>query len=175
MKKINSMIVFDVSLKCIFEKYLNDDINGDVFLDSYFRSLDVGSIHIRIPNDHPIKPVIDGPDTVNPAQMVTFSAISSDPDEDKLEYGWDWDNDDIVDEWTKSYNSNESCNIKKIWYKEGNHIIKVKVRDTHFSENKYESQWSNPFVVTVKQSKSANKYNILFGNLISRILNFIEI
>jgi len=58
-----------------------------------------------------------------------FTTISNDPDHDPLKYGWDWNNDDIIDEWTDYIPSNSSINLSHNWNSSGDYEIKVLVED----------------------------------------------
>ena len=167
---------FHVSMKCIFNKYLYDLESGDLLLlDSYYRKEDVGDFTLNIVNNYPDKPIIEGPKTVKPEESNNFNATATDSDNDSIQYGWDWNNDDEVDEWTKNFNSGEVCVKKKNWAEDGDYTFKVKVRDTFFSENYYESEWSDPFTVTVSKSKPVSKNNLLVTSMLSKILNSFRI
>jgi len=60
-----------------------------------------------------------------------YNTISSDPDMDEVRYGWDWDGDNFVDEWTGYYLSGEICTISHYWTRSGSYTIKVKAEDTY--------------------------------------------
>jgi len=161
---------FHSSLKCKFQKYLYDPENGDVLIDEYFRKEDVGNFNINIQNTHPNKPIIQGPSTAKTNEEKKYKATGTDPDNDTIQYGWDWDNDDVVDEWTDAKNSGESASKTRQWSENGNYTFKVKIRDTFFSENKFESEWSDPFTVSIQQSRNFNKYRFLDLPIISKLL-----
>jgi rhodanese-related sulfurtransferase len=75
----------------------------------------------------PEKPSIEGQCLVN--RSCFFNTISNDTDDDPIKYGWDWNGDDIVDEWTEYFSSNNRINISQIWNSEGIYEIKVLVED----------------------------------------------
>jgi rhodanese-related sulfurtransferase len=58
-----------------------------------------------------------------------FKAKSIDLDNDVLRYGWDWNGDDIIDEWTDYYQSEKTVNTSHKWEVPGNYIIKVLSED----------------------------------------------
>ena len=58
-----------------------------------------------------------------------YQTYTIDPDGDDICYGWDWDGDDVVDEWTSYIQSDETMNTVHMWYNSGNFHIKAKARD----------------------------------------------
>ena len=51
-----------------------------------------------IVNHPPSKPDLQAPSSGYVGHSISISAKATDPDEDKIKYGFDWDNDGIVDE-----------------------------------------------------------------------------
>ena len=72
---------------------------------------------------------------------------------DKIQYGWDWDGDKNVDEWTDFYDSVEICNVSHSWSQEGTYKIYVIAMD----EYGLKSQWSNPLSVSMPRNKAVNR------------------
>ncbi len=72
-----------------------------------------------------------------------YSTVSNDPGGDNISYGWDWDGDYIVDEWTDFIESNTTMNISHSWTVEGTHCIRVMAKD----EKGLISDWSDHIVV----------------------------
>ena len=62
-----------------------------------------------------------------------------------MAYGWDWNGDDTVDEWTTWYASGAPCTTSHQWDTRGTYDLKVKAKDTHDAE----SVWSDPLSVHV--------------------------
>ncbi|MFW6121197.1 MAG: Ig-like domain-containing protein, partial [Petrotogales bacterium] len=62
-----------------------------------------------------------------------------------ISYGWDWDGDLIVDEWTDWYESNETCNTSHFWWEPGEYNISVIANNTMGNV----STWSAPLNVTM--------------------------
>ena len=60
---------------------------------------------------------------------VAFSALSTDPDGDQIAYGFDWNNDGIVDEWTNYVNSGTSAGLSHTWTAPGSYTVGVFARD----------------------------------------------
>jgi len=61
---------------------------------------------VTVLNDPPAKPATpDGPATGKIEESYNYKTSSTDPDGHKIEYGWDWDGNGNVDEWTNLFNS----------------------------------------------------------------------
>jgi hypothetical protein len=75
-----------------------------------------------------------------------YSTSTTDPSDLNITYGWDWDGDLIVDEWTEEYESNETCNITHIWLEPG--IFNVSVIANNTLGNL--SEWSDSLNVTME-------------------------
>jgi hypothetical protein len=72
-----------------------------------------------------------------------YSTVSIDPEGDKISYGWDWDGDFILDEWTDFVDCNSTVNFSHSWAIEDTYNIRVKAKD----ERGVLSGWSNHTVV----------------------------
>ncbi|UCD14469.1 MAG: hypothetical protein JSW60_03370 [Thermoplasmatales archaeon] len=75
-----------------------------------------------------------------------YSTNTTDPGGLNISYGWDWDGDLIVDEWTDWYKSNETCNISHFWWEPGEYNISVRANNTNGSL----SDWSAQLNVTMQ-------------------------
>lgn len=71
----------------------------------------------------------DGPEQVHAGYPVTYSTAANDPDGDPLRYGWDWDGDGTVDEWTAYRRSGETATISHTWTTAGSYQVRVKSED----------------------------------------------
>lgn len=71
-------------------------------------------------------------------EEYTFSTSATDPEGHNVSYGWDWDGDDEVDEWTEFYNSGITVETIHSWAEAGTYDIKVKAKD----EYEAEGDWS---------------------------------
>ncbi|RLF59521.1 MAG: hypothetical protein DRN27_02455 [Thermoplasmata archaeon] len=91
-----------------------------------------------------------------------YSTYSTDPNGDLIQYGWDWDGDKAVDEWTMQYKSGETIKTPHTWNEEGEYIIHVKAMDEHGGE----SDWSDPLAISIPKSRENNFLfiRILFKN-----------
>jgi len=83
----------------------------------------------------PYKPV--GPSNGISGAEYTFSTKTTDPDGDLVKYGWDWNGDGIVDEWTNLQESGTINNCSHIWYDPGTYIISVKSMDEFGKESDF--------------------------------------
>ena len=118
------------------------------------------------PNNPPETPTTpDGPTIgLTGISSYTFNTSSIDIDGDHMIFGWDWDDDDIVDQWSDYYQSNEICIINHTWYLADIYNIKVKAKDFHGDE----SNWSNTFTVSIENNPNNNppkKPSIPYGPL----------
>jgi len=81
----------------------------------------------------PTTPSVTGPGTGDVDELLTFNALSTDPDGDDIVYGFDWDEDDSVDEWSPSFgyvNSGEFGSADYSWPTPGVKTFQVLTQDT---------------------------------------------
>jgi hypothetical protein len=74
-----------------------------------------------------------------------YSTSTTDPFGLNVSYGWDWDGNFVVDEWTGWYESNETCVISHNWTNPDVYNIRVKAMNTKGQK----SNWSSQFKVTI--------------------------
>jgi len=97
-------------------------------------------------NDPPYRPSkSDGPTTGYVTISYTYSTGTTDPNGDQVSYGWDWNGNDSVDEWTTMHPSGVMVNVFHAWDSAGVYNVKVKSKDEHNAI----SDWSDPFIVTI--------------------------
>ena len=97
-------------------------------------------------NDPPYTPSkSNGPTTGYTNIPYTYSTGTTDPNDDQVSYGWDWNGNDIVDEWTTMHASGIMVNVFHAWDSAGVYSVKVKSKDEHDAI----SDWSDPLVVTI--------------------------
>ena len=75
----------------------------------------------------------------------TFTTNTTDPEGDAVSYGWDWNGDHIVDEWTDFYESGFTKESTHNWTEPGEYELHVKAKD----KAEHLSDWSDPFVFSV--------------------------
>jgi len=94
-----------------------------------------------------------------PGETYTFTTTSQDLDNDKIQYGWDWNGDFQVDQWTGFIDSGENCEMSHAWNESGSYKIRVIAMDEkgftngyHLNEMGEFSFWSDPLSITMPYS-----------------------
>jgi hypothetical protein len=80
-------------------------------------------------------------------QDYDFTASTTDPDDDDIQYGWDVDGDFVVDEWTNFVASGTASTVTASYDEPGTYSIRVKARDV----NDLESSWSSPHSIVITE------------------------
>jgi hypothetical protein len=100
-----------------------------------------GSNH---PPETPLQPI--GPSVGNINEDYQFSTTAVDPDNDLVQYGWEWTGDNIADKWTDDfYPSGETITQTLSWDIAGTYHLRVKANDQYGAE----SNWSSPHTITI--------------------------
>ena len=111
---------------------------------------------VNLPPYIPSKPV--GPTSGHIGTIYTFSTSVIDPNNDSFKYGWDWNGDNIVDEWDDNnsnyYPSGVTVNASHSWHTKGTYSVKVKAENS----NGVESDWSDPLVVSMPKNKPLYRF-----------------
>jgi len=116
-------------------------------------------------NDNPEKPNRpEGPDSGSVGIEYTYSTHSVDPNDDDIRYGWDWDGDNVVDEWTGFYESGETAEASHTWDFERIYNVKVKAED----ELGKQSLFSSPLAVHISDNSAPEKPETPSGSTIGR-------
>jgi len=68
-----------------------------------------------------------------------------DPDGDQVRYGWDWNGDGVVDEWSGFGSSGWTDSRSHSWSSLGTYYVKVYAQDSHYAS----SGWSSSLTVTI--------------------------
>ena len=103
-------------------------------------------------NQPPDIPKIKGPKEEEGVvgEEYKFTAETDDPDGDQIKYGWDWNGDGTVDEWSSKYfDSDEPCSMQHSWDTEGTYSVQVKAQDTEGAESKFSESWE----IVIKEKK----------------------
>jgi len=135
----------------------------EIFIDGY-QNLNLANLFANISNNFPNKPdTPEGSVSGRVNNEYVYSTSSTDVDSDLLFYIFDW-GDGRNSGWMGPYESGEDCSASYIWPEEGNYEIKVKCRDLY----SYESEWSDPLLVSMPKNKSINEVNPWIFRLIQR-------
>jgi PKD repeat protein len=93
--------------------------------------LNVTSMNLYVGENHapttPSQP--NGPTTASQNSSISFSTSSTDPDDHRIRYGWDWDNDSSVDQWTDYFTSGSNIQASHMWTNTGSYCIQVRAQD----------------------------------------------
>ena len=101
---------------------------------------------ISNPPDTPNKP--SGPAFGWPKTTLKYSSITTDPDGDKVRYGWDWNGDSEVDEWTSLFYSGQALNTFHSFQLSRIYYVKVKAED----QNGIQSEFSPSLMVIISNT-----------------------
>jgi hypothetical protein len=97
------------------------------------------------PPDTPSKP--SGATSVIEGVQYTYTTSTDDPDGDQVKYGFDFDNDGIIQSghWTGFYSSGSTCYLQITFYGLSTRYIRAKAEDEHGAQ----SGFSSALTVTV--------------------------
>jgi hypothetical protein len=108
-------------------------------------------------------------------QLYSYTTLAVDPEEDLVRYGWDWNGDFIVDEWSEYFESGDQITMDHVWEEQGSYEIRVKAED-YFE---FESDWSDPLVVNMPKNKTFNTLFLSFlehhPSLLSLLRQLLEL
>ena len=99
-------------------------------------------------------------------EEYTYTTSTTDPDDDKVYYMWDW-GDGTFSDWIGPYNSGIECSASHIWNDRSSYSIKVKAKD----ENGLHGPWSDPLSVSMPKNKQLINRSIL--RFLSQLLDFL--
>ncbi len=128
-----------------------DDPNGDGNPSDGDESGWSDELTVTIVNNQPNKPTTpSGPTSGDVDQPYTCETSATDPDEDRIKYGWDLYGDGTVDKWDDNngnyYVSGEICSTPLKWMKGGTFDLKVIAEDEYGAS----SEWSESLTVTIR-------------------------
>lgn len=81
-----------------------------------------------------------GPSSGSITEPYSFTTSSTDIDGDNICYGWDWNNDNIVDQWTTKTPSETTIETAHTWNEVGTYTFKVKAKDDHGLTSSFSSE-----------------------------------
>jgi hypothetical protein len=117
--------------------YTNDEADqNEIYWSGLF--IDNVSIQQLIVNNPPQTPT----SPLGPSDGVTdasyfFSTNTLDSDDDQVRYGWDWNGDDFVDEWSTYIDSGDINTQSHSWSNAGEYSIQVKAEDEHGEQSEF--------------------------------------
>jgi hypothetical protein len=85
---------------------------------------------VKIGNQPPLEPTIDGPKHGDPNEQLTYTIISIDEEDEDIKYTINWD-DGNIDE-TSYVESNTPIQVSHSWNTKDDYFIKVKAEDEHY-------------------------------------------
>jgi hypothetical protein len=88
---------------------------------------DIWLVKLETQNNHPIKPILDGPLVGRPGRVYNFTVNSIDPDEDEIRYHLNWG--DAESEVTDWYPSGDPLIVSHTWIDEGKYTITAYAED----------------------------------------------
>jgi agmatine/peptidylarginine deiminase len=125
-----------------------EDNSGRIENHPYIGASDAHSFIVDNPStpNSPTKP--NGPKKGLVNLLYNYSTVSTDPNNDTIQYGWDWDGDDKVDQWSDFFESGAIMNISHSWSETGVYFVKVKAKDI----DNHESGFSPILTVTISDN-----------------------
>ena len=100
--------------------------------------------------DIPVKPdKPQGPSTGKIGTPITFSAVTTDPDGDKIYYQFYW-GDGFYSNWIGPFDSGVTCQAEHTYNKEYEFTVKVKAKDEWGFGH---SEWSDPHSISLPRKK----------------------
>jgi len=140
------------------EEYSNWKGNATLIIDLSYPNQQVPDIFLYPPPPStPQKPSGSTKGFVGFA--YNFSTVASDPNNFNISYGWDWNGDGIVDEWSDWLPSDTICTMQHKWEEKGSYEIKV------IAKNEYGavSNWSEALLIKISKDETPPNTIILEG------------
>ncbi len=111
-------------------------------------------VTITWPDQAPDKPqIISGEQNGSTGYQYEYTAVGTDPEEDDLYYMFDWDDGSSTQWSVYCVDSGEEMSDYHVFLEDGTYNIKVKTKDVYGSE----SEWSDPYSVTMPLNLQKNK------------------
>ncbi|MFO7807568.1 MAG: hypothetical protein R6V40_04085, partial [Candidatus Moraniibacteriota bacterium] len=130
--------------------------NYDTYILTFPPSEIAYNFSVAPPSNPPHNPIIQGPDKGNTEEIVEFQVSASDPDNDNIRYGVDWNNDGSIDQWYPSSGAVESGTEKTInyqWITSGHKTFQVVAEDVHGAR----SPWASHEIEIIECASCAYK------------------
>jgi hypothetical protein len=127
-------------------------------------------LHTPPTSQSPSKPIIDGPKTGQVNTAMSYSFISSDPEDDPLYYFVDWGYSDLTS-FIGPSKSGETTSDTNTWYFEGGYIIKVIAIDEYGAC----SDWSYLTISVPKQKTISSPFLERLCDIFPRLSQLFQI
>jgi len=139
--------------------YVNEEAeaHGDYWSGLFIDDVSIKILRINNPPADPEKPT--GSESGIIGTSYEYSTETIDPEDDMVKYGWDWNGDGTVDEWTGYFTSGTTIDTSHTWTSKGTYYVKVKAEDS-FGE---QSDFSLPLTVVISDNSPPNKPGIPTG------------
>lgn len=95
----------------------------------------------------------EGPSIGRTKVIYEYTTDTTDPNGHDVRYGWDWNDDDFIDEWTGYSGSGELITVEHSWATAGIYNVKVKAEDIYGAQ----SDFSLPKTVDISDNNPPNK------------------
>jgi len=167
---------FDEPIDGAFDQYSGpnqDEIHSDGIVDTPYHisgANNTDNYPIMIFWGPPTKPEQPtGVTNGRTGRNYKYSTVTTDPEGDKIQYGWDWDGDKLVDDWTQFFDSGIEITTYHTWETEGSYEISVRAIDEFGTL----SEWSDPLHVTMPKQRLIKSFLMdIFEN--TRFFMFLQ-
>jgi len=135
-----------ISLCVQIESHANNLGDATSYIDNFvLRDYELSGYE----NQEPLTPEkpLASPTNIVVGGVVTFTVVTTDPEEDMIFYQFDWEKGGVHDysAWYQGYQSGEKAKIDHTFMSDGTYNVRVRARDT---EDNY-TPWSDPVTITV--------------------------
>jgi len=124
---------------------------------------------IRIGDEPPRKPDIDGPITGASGTEIDFMFTAMDPENDKVRFNIKWGDGQEI-ELTDEYDSDESAVISHIWGRSGTFIVQARAKD----QFDYWSEWESYQIKIPRYKALSNNFLSILFERFPNLMHIIE-
>lgn len=119
----------------------------------------------------PNKPTISGPASGKAGVVLNYTAVTSDPEGNNIQYFFDW-GDGTNTGWTPSVTSGTISHQSHTWSAKGSYIVSVKVRDTSLAESPVATL---SVKMPVEISYPFHYYHMIFLWLVNKLIHIFPL
>ena len=151
---------FDITYQIEFEGCPGSIIEGYMGATVGTTRLQQGTEVTNTPPNTPGTPT--GPTTGVTGISYNYQMSTTDPDNDQVKYGMDFDNDGVVDpsHWTSFHNSGQTINVALTFGGTGTYYLSVKAEDTHGAQSGF-----SPYLTVVISTGTNNPPNAVIDSI----------